>query len=87
MSPERAVAAVRAWQRDMTPHRLTCAKDNTHRPLDATVDDQRVVLVCPDCGHRQRRIPELVLRAYERAHERGSEPEHAAPPVMSVRRR
>jgi len=77
MSPERVVEAVRAWQRDMSPHRLTCAKDSGHRPLEAMVTDESVVLVCPDCGHRQRRIPELVLRAYERQRARVQEPEHA----------
>jgi hypothetical protein len=54
-------ARVRAWQGKTSVHLLTCGNDPTHRPLEPTERDGRVVLHCEDCGYEQSYIPPMVL--------------------------
>ena len=55
------VAVIDRWQRDPTVHPLRCGNDSEHGLLIPVAEDQRIVLLCPDCDYRQTRVPPAIL--------------------------
>jgi hypothetical protein len=61
MTNAEIIAKVSEWQSAGFVHELTCAIDSRHASLVAEEIGERVVLVCPTCGHIQDHIPACVL--------------------------
>ena len=55
------LAVIDRWQRDPTVHPLRCGKDSEHGLLIPVAEDQRIVLLCPDCDYRQTTVPPAIL--------------------------
>jgi hypothetical protein len=56
------IAAVERWQTDSRLYPLTCRIDGqVHAPLQPIERGGQIILVCPDCGHREAQIPDVVL--------------------------
>jgi hypothetical protein len=62
MTNPEIIAAIERWQTDPRLHPLTCcASDEIHTPLKPVEKGGDIILVCPDCGHRQFQIPAAVF--------------------------
>jgi len=57
---EKILEKVRAWQACEYVHPLTCGH-GCHTNLEPVVQDNGVILVCPDCDYTQDWIPTVVL--------------------------
>jgi len=45
------------WQAAGWVHPLTCGNDSNHGHLLPIIEDDKIILVCPDCDYRQVNIP------------------------------
>jgi hypothetical protein len=52
------------WQGAPFVPSLTCGVDSGHRDLVGREMDGEVMLICPDCGYVQKRIPGIVFSDY-----------------------
>jgi hypothetical protein len=62
MTNEEIIDAVLRWQADPYYAPMTCGF-GPHGKLAPVELDGQVVLICPGCDHRERVIPEAVLKA------------------------
>jgi hypothetical protein len=60
-------SAIEWWQRQDELHPLTCSGGGgpcSDVKRESVVRGCRVVLLCPDCGHIQTKVPDCVILAY-----------------------
>ena len=63
MTNSEILAAVERWQTDPRLHPLTCCTSNViHAPLKPIEKAGQVILECPNCGHCEVQIPDVVLQ-------------------------
>jgi hypothetical protein len=62
MTNPEIIAAIERWQTDPRVYPLTCCTSReVHTPLKPIERAGQIILVCPDCGHRELQIPEAIL--------------------------
>lgn len=59
MANEVLLERLQRWQRKPLFHELTCRIDSRHALLEPIEEEGQVILLCPDCKHKQTGIPKI----------------------------
>lgn len=60
MNLEDRVERIKKSQRDPNNHPLTCGNNSNHQVLEPHIEDDKIILKCPDCEYIQCWIPDCI---------------------------
>lgn len=66
MNNQDKLKAIKEWQESGIVHQCTCkVGGHNHQDLVGKEIEDKIVLVCPDCGTVQQNVPEMIYTAYK----------------------
>lgn len=60
MERHTLIERIQKWQKDPVLQELTCYNDSSHNLLEASIQEEEVILICPTCNDTQP-IPDFLL--------------------------
>ena len=71
MNNEEKIDKINRWQTSGYVHELTCGNDTCDGVLEAKIENDEVILFCPECNdYEQNHIPETIFEFDIDAHEK-----------------